>query len=268
MMSHWGYSESPLIDGDRLICTPGGPKAMLVALDKRNGEVIWKSTAPGPIGQGGAGYASPVISEGGGVRQYVQLVGKGLVSVAADDGRFLWAYERIANGTANIPTPIVSGDYIFCSTGYQTGAALLELAPAAKSGGVKFREVYFLDSKTMQNHHGGMVLLDGYVYAGHGHKQGFPLCIELKTGKVAWRQPRGPGRGSAAVVYADGNLYFRYEDATMALIEANPNKYNLKGTFKIAANNGPSWPHPVIVGKRLYLRDGAELLCYDIAAGS
>ncbi|MBI1314740.1 PQQ-binding-like beta-propeller repeat protein [bacterium] len=265
MMSGWGYSESPLVDGDRLICTPGAEKAVIVALDKSSGDVIWQSAMPsdhGNRGQDGAAYSSVVISHAGGVKQYIQLTGRGVISVAADDGRFLWTYNRIANGTANIPTPIVKGDYVFCSTGYGTGAALLEV----KSDGGKLtaEEVYFLDSKTMQNHHGGMILYGNHIYCGHGHNQGFPLCIELMTGKVAWNAGRGPGSGSAAILLADGNLYFRYEDGTMALIEATPEEYRRKGEFKLATNNGKSWPHPVIVDGLLYLRDQGTLLCYDV----
>ena len=112
----------------------------------------------------------------------------------------------------------------------------------------------------MQNHHGGMILKDGFVYCGDGHNEGFPLCIDSKTGKDAWRPGRGPGSGSAAVAYADGHLYFRYQDGTMALIEATPKAYKLKGKFKIASHNGESWPHPVIAGGKLYLRDQDELL--------
>ncbi len=181
MMSGWGYSESPLIDGEKLICTPGGPDALVVALDKRTGEPVWKGRAPtdpGPRGRDGAGYASAVVSNGGGVRQYVQLVGRGLVSYAAEDGRLLWSYNRIANGTANIPTPIVDGDFVFCSTGYGTGAALLRLR-RGDDGGVKAEEVYFLDAKKLQNHHGGMVKVGPYIYCGHGHNKGFPICVEM-----------------------------------------------------------------------------------------
>jgi outer membrane protein assembly factor BamB len=261
----WGFSESPLVDGDRLICTPGADRAVLAALDKRTGALIWTTTMPaGPRhGHGGAGYSSIVLGQGGGVRQYVQLVGRGVVGVATDDGRMLWGYGRIANGTANIPTPLVRGDYVFCSTGYGAGAALLQLR-RAPGGGVNAEEVYFLPANRMQNHHGGMVLLDNYVYCGTGHNAGHPLCIELLTGREVWQPGRGPGEGSAAVACADGHLYFRYQDGTMALIEATPSRYNLKGTFQIASHNGESWPHPVIAGGRLYLRDQDELHCYDI----
>ena len=265
MMSGWGYSESPLVDGEKLVCTPGGKDAVIVALEKKTGKVIWKAAKPeqiGPNGQDGAGYSSMVTSEACGTRQYVQLMGRGVISVSARDGRFLWAYNRIANGTANIPTPVTSGDYVFCSSGYGAGAALLKVERAGD--GLKADEVYFLPSKTVQNHHGGMVLVGDYIYFGHGQNQGFPTCIEMKTGKIAWQPGRGPGEGSAAVLFADGNLYFRYESGVMALIEANPEKYVLKSTFKIPSHLAESWPHPVIAGGRLYLRDQEVLLCYDL----
>ncbi|MFP6611243.1 MAG: PQQ-binding-like beta-propeller repeat protein [Pirellulales bacterium] len=266
MMSGWGYSESPLIDGDRLICTPGAEDAMLTALDKKTGDVIWNSAMPddpGSRGRDGAAYASPIISNGAGVKQYIQLVGRGVIGVRAEDGKTLWNYNRVANGTANIPTPIAKGDHIFCSTGYGTGAALLKLV---KSGdGVESEEVYFVPGSKIQNHHGGMILLGNHIYMGNKHNNGFPLCIEMLSGEVAWEPGRGPGGGSAAIVYADGHLYFRYEDGTMALIEASPEEYRLKGHFKLAEVRGKSWPHPVIVGGKLYLRDQDVLMCYDVS---
>lgn len=203
-----------------------------------------------------------MISHGAGVKQYIQLVGRGIVSFRAEDGKFLWNYNRVANQVANIPTPLVEGDYVFASTGYQAGAALLELQKRGE--GVAAKEVYFLPGNKVQNHHGGMVLLGDYVYMGNGHNNGFPLCLELKTGKIMWRGGRGAGTGSAAVLEADGELYFRYQDGVMALIEANPEKYVLKGKFKLATHNGESWPHPVIVDRCLYVRDQDALLCYDI----
>jgi outer membrane protein assembly factor BamB len=266
MMSSWGYSESPLIDGERLICTPGGDEALLAALDKQTGETIWKTevhqSSLGRRGGDGAGYASVVISNAGGVKQYVTLVGRGVVGVDAESGKLLWSYNGVANNTANIPTPIVAGDHVFCSSGYSTGSALLKLNKTRQ--GFDVQEVYFLPANKMQNHHGGMIQKDGFVFCGHGHNEGFPLCINGKTGKDAWRQGRGPGSGSAAIAYADGHLYFRYQDGTMALIEATPSAYKLKGQFQIASHNGESWPHPVIAGGKLYLRDQDELLVYDV----
>jgi len=267
MMSGWGYSESPLVDGDRLIVTPGAKDAMIVALDKQTGDEIWHSPVPdvGNRGKDGAGYSSIVISNGAGVKQYVQITGRGLIGVRASDGKFLWSYNKVANGTANIPTPIISGDYVFCSTGYGTGAGLVKLSP--ESDGVKAEEVYFLPGNTFQNHHGGMIQVGDYIYAGAQHNNGFPTCLELMTGKIVWGgKLRGPGSGSAAVIYADGHLVFRYQDGVLALIEATPDEYRLKGTFKPAYQQGRSWAHPVISDGKLYLREQDKLMCYNIRA--
>ena len=262
----WGFSESPLIDGDRLICTPGNNDSVLACLDKETGDVIWKTQVEaGQLdgrGHDGAGYSSIVIGNAGGVKQYVTLLGKGVIGVEASSGKPLWFYGNVGNGTASIPTPIVSGDYVFCSSGYGTGSALIKLSKG--QAGFDVQEIYFLDGDKHQNHHGGMIQKDGFVYCGHGHNNGLPVCINGKSGEDAWRPGRGPGSGSAAIAYADGHFYFRYEDATMALIEATPKEYKLKGEFKIASHNGKSWPHPVIAGGKLYLRDQDELLCYDI----
>ena len=268
MMSVWGFSESPLVDGDHVLCTPGGPQAMMVCLNKMTGEEIWKSAVPelGNAGKDGAGYSSIVISAGGGVKQYVQLIGRGVIGVRASDGKFLWGYNDIANSTANIPTPVPTGDFVFCSTGYGTGAALLELVPDGE-GGVNVEERYFLKATKLQNHHGGMILVDGKIYCGHNHNKGFPICVDMESGKTVWGgKQRGPGKGSAAITYADGNLVFRYQDGLVALIEATSEAYRLKGTFRPAFQQGNSWAHPVVVGKRLYLREQDKLMCYDIGA--
>lgn len=268
MMSQWKYAESPLVDGDKVVFTPGGQAALIVALDKRTGQEIWHTGTPnlGRQGRNGAGYSSVVISEGAGVRQYVQLVGRGLIGVRADNGKPLWNYNRIANDVANIPTPIVHGDYIFSSTGYQTGAVLLKLEKT--NDGVDAKEVYFLSAHTFQNHHGGFVLVGDYLYAGHGHNNGFPICIEFLTGKVRWGgdiRPEG-ATGSAAVAYADGHLYFRYQNGVMKLFEASPEGFKETGSFQIPNVRKPSWSHPVIYAGKLYLREQDTLLCYDIHA--
>jgi outer membrane protein assembly factor BamB len=268
MMSRWKWSESPLVDGDRLVFTPGARDAALVAVDKLTGRELWRARLPelGEAGTDGAGYSSIVISNGAGVKQYVQLLGRGVVGIRASDGAFLWGYNRVANDVANVSTPVVKGDHVFVSTGYQTGSALLELQRAAD--GVQAREVYFLDAKTFQNHHGGFVLVGDHVYAGHGHNRGFPICVELRSGKVAWGGDiRNAGSGSAAVLYADGHLYYRYENGVVALIEASPAAYTEKGSFRIPNVTSPSWPHLTIVDGRLYVREQDTLYCYDVRAG-
>ncbi len=273
MMSGWGYSESPLVDGNLVLCTPGGERGTIVALNKNTGRDVWAAAVPDVLGDGknhngtdvrpGAGYSSIVISEAAGVKQYVQLLGQGVVGVRARDGRYLWGYEEVANNVANIPTPVPFGDRIFCTTGYGTGAALLELSKRGER--VEAREVYFLDQRTFQNHHGGVVQVGDYLYGGHRHNEGFPICVELATGKVIWGgDERGPGGGSAAVTYADGLLVFRYQDGIVALIEATPEGYRLKGSFRPEYQERESWAHPVIVDGRLYLREQDKLMCYDL----
>jgi outer membrane protein assembly factor BamB len=267
MMSGWGFSESPLVDGDWVLCTPGGAEAMIVALDKRTGQDVWKAAVPdlGQRGRDGAGYSSIVVSHGGGLKQYVQLVGRGVIGVRAADGKFLWSYNEVANPTANIPTPIATGDFVFCSTGYRDGgSALLKLSAAA--GGVQAEPLYYHEANVLQNHHGQMILKDGHLYFGNKHNNGFPVCVELATGKTAWGgSERGPGNGSAAITYADGNLIFRYQSGEVALIEATPSAYKLKGAFKPAyVSSKPCWAQPVVIGGKLYLRDQEKLLCYDL----
>jgi outer membrane protein assembly factor BamB len=266
MMSQWGYSESPLVDGDQVIVTPGAPDAALAALDKASGKVLWKTALPrnpGPAGQDGAAYSSVVISQARGVKQYVQFVGRGVIAADAQTGKFLWGYNRIANGTANVPTPIVDGDFVFCSSGYDDGgSALLRITGSRNQLAVN--EVWYKPSRELQNHHGGMILLNGRVIMGHGHNNGFPVCFDLKSGRDYWRPGRGAGTGSAAVAYADGRFYFRYENGTMALIDATPEDYFERGRFRIGIQNGQSWPHPVIWDGKLYLRDQHQLIVYNL----
>jgi outer membrane protein assembly factor BamB len=265
MMSGWKYSESPLVDGNKVICTPGGDSAMMVALNKSNGETIWKCTAPklGDKGADGAAYSSAVIADIDGVRQYIQLVGRGVIGVDAKTGRFLWGYNRVANNVANIPTPVVRGPYVFATTAYSTGAVLLKIV--RNGDGFEAKEVYFIDPKDFQNHHGGVVQIGDYIYAGHGPSRGDPACVEFGTGRVVWKQ-KSPSIGSAAVLYADGNLIFRYDRGDVLLVEATPDEFRIKGRFKPIRGSGPAWPYPVIHNGRLYLRHSDVLACYDLRA--
>lgn len=264
MMSMWGYSESPLVDGDWLLCSPGADDAAIVALDARTGEVVWKSEIPDC---GGAGYSSIIRTKAGGVDQYVTVLGEqgGAVGVAVDDGRLLWRHTKVAGRVANIPTPIVRDDYVFYTTGYDDGGcALLKLVPSAYA--IEVEEVYVKEANELRNHHGGVILVGDYLYGGHGQNKGFPFCANFLTGEETWTRQRGPGKGSAAVVYADGMLYFRYEGGTMALIEAEPTECRIVSTFEIPEVSTPSWAHPVIAEGMLYLRDKDRLLCYDVRA--
>jgi outer membrane protein assembly factor BamB len=264
LMSGRGFGESPLIDGDRLICTPGGPDAMVVALNSRTGKTIWQSKIPdiGTKGRDGAAFASISISKAAGVKQYVTLCGRGLIGIEAETGNFLWGYNDISNQTANIPTPIVQGDYVFSANGYHAGSVLLKIERSSETA-LAAKEVYRLKGNRFQNHHGGFVLIDGHIYGGHGSNNGLPTCLELKTGKIKWKR-RGPGSGSASVVAADGHLVFKYQDGVIALIEATPESFNLKGVFELPNTGADGWSHPVISNGKLLLREKDNLWAYDI----
>ena len=264
MMSGWGYSESVLVDGQAVICTPGGPEAMMVALDKDSGKELWKCKVPeiGKNGKAGAGYSSVVISMAAGIKQYVQLTGLGVIGVRASDGKFLWGYDHAANKTANISNPVIAGDLVFTSSAYGGGAGCVKLEKDGE--GVKATELYFLGPDVVQNHHGGTVLVDGYLYGGHKQNGGDPFCLELKTGKLMWGPLKAPGKGSAAVTYADGHLIFRYQDGLLVLVEASPKEFKSKGSFMPQFQEKESWAHPVVSGGRLYLREQDKLMCYQL----
>lgn len=264
-MGLWKFSESVLIDGNKLICTPGAKDAALVALNKETGEVIWKCALPdlGKAGQDGAGYSSVIASDISGVHQYIQVLGRGVIGVAADSGRFLWGYNRIANGVANITHPLIRGDYVFISNSYGSGSVLLKISREGEA--FRAEEAYRLPPKQFENHHGGIVMVDDYIYGGSGLNKGDPTCVNFFTGEIVWKsQP--PASGSAAVLYADNNLIFRYDRGLVILVEATPRGFNVKGKFTPSTADGPAWAHPVVFDKKLFLRHNDLLLCYDLAA--
>jgi outer membrane protein assembly factor BamB len=253
MMSGWGYSESPLVDGDRLVCTPGGPKGTLVALDKKTGAVLWRSSGLTDR----AAYCSIVPANIGGARQYIQLTDSSVAGVASEDGHLLWRALR-RGAIAVIPTPIVKDDLVFVTSGYTIGCHLFRVV----KDGEKLKADLVYSNKEIANHHGGMVRVGDYIY-GHAEGKGW-ICVELISGKILWRH-RGVGKGS--IIGADGQLYLRSEDgnATVALVEATPESYREKGRFdQPERSDKNSWAHPVVAGGRLYLRDQDVLLCYEL----
>ena len=252
----WGYSESVLIDGDLLICTPGGPKNTMVALNKLTGKMIWSTSRDGDRG---AGHSSVVISEVGGMRVYVQMTGSGAMGVRAKDGTLLWSFD-IEKTTAVIPTPIIRDDLVFISVGYKRGGALLR--QIANGEMVSVETVYDLKKK-LSNKHGGVVLVGDHVY-GDSDDKGTPFCADLMTGEIKWKS-RGSGKKSASIAAADGHLYLRYSDGKMTLVEANAEAFVEKGSFKVpGSGERPSWAHPIILDGKLYLREGDKILCYNI----
>lgn len=253
----WGYSESVLIDGDHLVCTPGNSAKTMVALNKMTGELAWSTSREGDRG---AGHASIVVSEVGGIRVYVQTTASGAMGVRAKDGALLWTYD-IDRTTAVIPTPIVRDDLVFFAAGYKRGGALLRQEPAA-DGTVSVKEIYPIN-KDLANKHGGIVLVGNYLY-GDSDDAGIPFCADLMTGEIKWRK-RGSGRGSASFIAADGHLYIHFSDGTMVLAKADPAEYAEVGSFKVpGAGDRPSWAHPVVVEGKLYVREDDKILCYDL----
>ncbi len=274
----WNYRESPLVDGDKVICTPGGPDAALVALDKATGKTVWKSKlpagaappagGPGKFGPaGGAAYSSAIAIDFAGQRQYVQLTAKALVGVAASDGKVLWRFDKPANGMGlNCSTPLYHDGQVFAASAYNAGGGLVKLSPD-KDGGVRADEVYF--TKQMQNHHGGMIRVDGSLYgANGGNGGGFLICLDFQTGKVLWDEREGEKRvPKGSVALADGRLYYRTEDGTLLLIEPNPKEYVERGRFpQPDRSKVPAWAHPVIANGKLIIRDQDVLFCYDVKA--
>ena len=242
----WGMSESPLVDGTRLIVAPGGRGASVVALNKADGTLVWKA------GSDQAGYASAVVADIAGVRQIITLTGESALGVRADNGQVLWRYTKVANNTANIATPIVSDGFAFFSTSYDTGGALLKIEPRGAS------EVYF--TRRMKNHYSTSVLVGDVLY---GFDDSILTAMRFKTGDVLWRD-RSVGKGS--VVYADKHLYVLSEDGAVALVEARPDQYREVSRFDIPSGRYPTWAPPVVADGRLYVREQDRLMAFDILA--
>lgn len=251
----WGYTESVLVDGNKVVCTPGGAKGAMVALDKKSGKLIWQSKDF----TDGAQYASIIAADHNGARQYIQLTKEHVAGISADDGKLLWTSDWPGR-TAVIPTPIFHDGQVYVTSGYGAGSKLIKVGP-----GNKVSNVYV--NKVMENQHGGVVLVDGYLY-GYSDGPGW-TCQDFKTGAQVWAEKKALGKG--AIAYADGMLYCLAEkDGTLALIEASPKGWKEHGRFKLEPQTtqrsarGRIWTHPVITGGRLYLRDQELLFCYDV----
>lgn len=251
----WGYSESVLVDGAQLVCTPGGSKGALVALDKATGNLIWQSKEFTE----GAHYSSIVPTDLNGIRQYVQLTENFVVGINSKDGKLLWRSD-FPGRTAVIPTPNVRENLVYVTAGYGAGSKLVRIGPNNQA-----TVVY--ENKVMKNHHGGVVRVGDHIY-GHSEPTGW-VCQDFKTGKEVWNERRKLGKG--AVTCADGMLYCLEESSgTVALVEASPAEWREHGRFKlepqskIRSGSGRIWTHPVISNGRLYLRDQDLIYCFDV----
>lgn len=250
----WAYSESPLIDGEALVCTPGGADASLVALNKKDGEVIWKCPVPGGDE---AAYSSAIIVEVDGRKQYVQFLQKGLVGVDAKTGKFLWRYEKTAQGSpANMPTPVAHENLIYSSTG--RGGGLIRVK--AEGEKTEVEQVYF--ATKLPNSIGGSVKVGDHLY---GTASAALQCVDFAKGDVKWSER---ALGAASLLYADGHLYLHGENGEVALVEASPESYREKGRFTPPdppdRGRSKAWAYPVVANGRLYIRDMDSLWCYDV----
>jgi outer membrane protein assembly factor BamB len=241
----WGISESPLIIGEKLLVNAGGPEASIVALNKKDGSVIWKSQSDR------AGYSSGMPVQIGNTTQVVFFTNKRAIGLDLKDGKLMWDYPRAANNVANVATPVVRGNRVFISSDYGTGAGLVEIKADGQAS-----EVYF--TKDMRNHHSSSILIGDHLY---GFSGGILTAMRFDTGEVAWKD-RSVGKGS--IVYADGHLYAFSENGVVGLVEATPNGYREKGRFRIQQDSLPTWSHPVVAGGRLYIRDQDTIYAYDV----
>ena len=256
----WGYSESPLVDGDKVVVTPG-KKGAVTALNKLTGELVWTT----PDLKDGAGYSSLVPTDVGGVRQYVTQTDAHGVGVRASDGKLLWTTDVIGRGTAVIPTPVVTADnVVFFTSGYNAGCAAFQLKP--DGDGTKADKLYG-KSKVVSNHHGGVIGLGGKIY---GHSDRDWVCYDLVHGgdEPIWSSNK---LGKGSIAYADGHFYCYDEDSgTVAQIKATDKDWDETGRWTIPAKSklrpksGKIWPHPVIAGGNIYLRDYENLFCYQL----
>jgi outer membrane protein assembly factor BamB len=244
----WGISESPLVVGEKLLVNAGGPNASIVALNKKDGSLIWKSQSDR------AGYSSGIPVQVGGKTQVVFFTHQRGLGLDLETGALLWEYPRAANNVANAATPIARGNRVFITSDYGNGGGVVEIKADAK--GVTATEVYF--TKDMRNHHSSSVLVGDHLY---GFSSSILTAMRFDTGEIAWRD-RSVGKGS--LVYADGHLYCLSENGVVGLVEATPEGYREKGRFRIPQDSLPTWAHPVVAGGRLYLRDQDTIYAYDV----
>lgn len=252
----WNYAESPLLDGDRVLVSPGGRRGNVVALNKDTGATIWQSKQYTDEAQ----YVSMIISPMGLSRHYITMSMETVAGISAQTGNLLWRIPR-KGATAVIPSPLVYKKIVFVTSGYKIGCTAFQIS--SKGDRLFTRRLY--SNKDLINHHGGVVLVDQYIY-GHSDRGGWK-CMDITTGKLLW-EDSGVGKGS--VVYADGHLICRSETGSgkIALIEATPRGYVEKGRFaQPERSNNNSWAHPVVANGKLFIRDQDVLLCFDLREG-
>ncbi len=260
----WGTSENPLVVNDLVIYTPGGSKTTMVALNKLSGETVWQTKSLDDT----SAYSSPVVFKHAGRNVIANVTANFIFGVDAANGEVLWKYSY---GTLEPPdsswsgaphtntiTPIYKDGYIYTTSGYDHVGALFKIAEDGNSVTLAWTD------KTLDSHHGGVVLVDGYLYGANwiNNRSGNWCAIDWKTGKPAF-ETKWHTKGS--IIQADGMLYcYEEKDGNIALVEASPKGFNVASSFQISQGAGPHWSHPVIDSGSLYIRHGKSLMAYDI----
>jgi outer membrane protein assembly factor BamB len=258
--SDWGFGESPLIDGNLVICTPGGNEGTMAALDRNTGKVVWRSKEWTDLG----GYASPLVADIDGVRQYIQLTRRGVAGVAAKDGKLLWSVNVAGNNTAAIPTPVYRDHIVYVTSGYNAGCAGLRITKK----GDRFSVDTLYINKNMSNHHGGVVLVGDYIY-GYADGPGW-ICQNFKTGESVWRhRVSEPAKG--ALISVDGRLLCLDErTGSLTVVLASPEGWKEFGRLEIPERSTVTsldkrvWTHPVVSNGKLYIRDHDLIFCFGL----
>jgi outer membrane protein assembly factor BamB len=261
----WGIAESLLIDGDKVYFSPGGPETMTIALNKTTGALIWKSPSLNDM----PGYVSPILVNYGGKKMIINASLGHFFAVDASNGEILWkvAHEQSSNpgmrqyDLIKCTTPLYKDGMAYITGGYDTGGMMVKIGQDGKSAKVVWTD------PVLDDHHGGVVLVNGYIYGSNWINNGTGnwCCIDWKTGKKMWEQL---WNSKGSIISAEGMLYiYEEKNGNVGLVKANPEKFDLVSSFKVTQGNaGPFWAHPVIHNGILYLRHTNALMAYNIKA--
>jgi len=248
----WGMTESPLVDGDRVFCTPGGPDVLIAALDRQTGKTIWKIRGNGET----SGYCSPCLIVHKGRRLLLTMTADAVVGIDPDAGKLLWRQSHVTEYSVNANTALYADGKIYTVSGYGTGGQLFELT----ADGMGIKRLWA--QSALDSQMGAAVLVDGFIY-GSGHNRRGWQCLDWKTGTVQYTARELGNKG--AVITAGGMLYLYSESGDVALVRPDPLKFSVVSSFRIKAGSGEHWAHPVIARGRLYIRHGEVLMVYQIA---